>query len=317
MRLVQAVALISLLGGRAYGAAKPFDNLVTFGDSYTDEGRLGYFINNKGAAPPTGTILPESNNTASGGYAWGRFAAKYSGATYYDYAVSGATCSNKLVERNFAAINAPFPSVLEYEIPAFKADAGFKSASGEATYPNRAADNTVYALWIGTNDLGYGAFLTDSQAPGATITNFVECIWDVFDNIYSTGGRRFVVLNQAPLELSPIYASPAYGGTLDNKFFPNKTAYNMTEYMQKMKEYTTSVNTMYDYGVPFQLLVKKRWPDATFAVFNVHKLISDMYYNPTKYLDSPANSTGYYIHCDAVNTNDCTNSKYPISSFLW
>jgi hypothetical protein len=33
-------------------------SFVAFGDSYTDEGRLGYFINNNGSAPPTGTLLP-------------------------------------------------------------------------------------------------------------------------------------------------------------------------------------------------------------------------------------------------------------------
>jgi hypothetical protein len=31
-----------------------FETLVTFGDSYTDENRLGYFINNNGSAPPIG-----------------------------------------------------------------------------------------------------------------------------------------------------------------------------------------------------------------------------------------------------------------------
>jgi hypothetical protein len=31
-----------------------FDTLVTFGDSYTDENRLGYFINHNGSAPPVG-----------------------------------------------------------------------------------------------------------------------------------------------------------------------------------------------------------------------------------------------------------------------
>ena len=36
-----------------------FSSLVTFGDSYTDENRLNYFIGSKGAAPPPGTFLPE------------------------------------------------------------------------------------------------------------------------------------------------------------------------------------------------------------------------------------------------------------------
>jgi hypothetical protein len=31
-----------------------FKTLVTFGDSYTDENRLGYFINHNGSAPPVG-----------------------------------------------------------------------------------------------------------------------------------------------------------------------------------------------------------------------------------------------------------------------
>lgn len=34
-----------------------FKTLVTFGDSYTDENRLGYFISHDGSAPPVGTDL--------------------------------------------------------------------------------------------------------------------------------------------------------------------------------------------------------------------------------------------------------------------
>lgn len=37
---------------------KNFKSIVTFGDSFTDENRLGYFINNKGAAPPVGWEQP-------------------------------------------------------------------------------------------------------------------------------------------------------------------------------------------------------------------------------------------------------------------
>lgn len=32
--------------------------IVTFGDSYTDENRLGYFISNNGSAPPAGWEQP-------------------------------------------------------------------------------------------------------------------------------------------------------------------------------------------------------------------------------------------------------------------
>lgn len=41
----------------AWKAGK-FKTLVTFGDSYTDENRLGYFSKNNGSAPPVGWDQP-------------------------------------------------------------------------------------------------------------------------------------------------------------------------------------------------------------------------------------------------------------------
>lgn len=143
--------------------ARPFENFVTFGDSYTDNGRLGYYIANNGSAPPAGTLQAESSVSASGGLAWGQFVQQYAGVAYFDYAISGATCSNEIISRYFSLINGPFPSVVDDELPSFVADVGAKTL-----YENRTAENTVYALWIGTNDLGYGAFLSDSQAPGVS-----------------------------------------------------------------------------------------------------------------------------------------------------
>lgn len=140
-----------------------FENLVTFGDSYTDDGRLAYYIENDGSAPPPGVLPPQSSVSASGGLAWGQFVQRDTGAAYFDYAVSGATCSNEIVSRLLGAINKPFPSVVDDELPSFVADVGV-----QALYENRTSENTVYALWIGTNDLGIDGFLTDSQAPGVS-----------------------------------------------------------------------------------------------------------------------------------------------------
>ncbi|KAK0645674.1 GDSL lipase/esterase [Cercophora newfieldiana] len=293
-----------------------FDILVTFGDSYTDNGRLGYYINNRGNPPPAGQLHTESLTTASGGITWPQFVAKDADAKLLDYAVSGATCSNKIVER-FASFIGPtgrsYPAILDDQMPSFVADSAFRSLAP------RTAENTVYAVWIGTNDLGAGAFLTDTQAAGATITDFVGCIWSVFDAIYKTGGRRFVLLNEAPLELSPLYATPANGGTLDSQFWGNKTQYNMTEYSSKIKQYTSGVNTMLEYGVPFQTVLKSRWPGATFDLFDVHGLLLDIIKTPQNFLDAPYNVTGYFRHCQATNNancNDMTNLG-PKSGFLW
>lgn len=302
---------ILAVAARASCASKPFENFVTFGDSYTDNGRLSSYFANGGQPPPPGTLHPSTNVTASGGLAWGQFVAQSTGAAYFDYAVSGATCSNDIVARYLAGINRTFPAVLEDELPSFVADIQF-----ETLYANRTAENTVYALWIGTNDLGYGALLTDSQAPGTNITSYIDCIWTVFDTIYATGGRRFVLLNTAPLQLAPLYTPQSVGGIGDNQFWPNKTLYNETEYQYKILEYTQLVDRIFDYGVPFEMLVKGRWPDATFDIFDVNSLITDIYNNPSGYLDAPANVTGWYHNCDTEGAN-CVDATNPLDTFLW
>ncbi|TWU78149.1 hypothetical protein ED733_007526 [Metarhizium rileyi] len=283
------------------------ENLVTFGDSYTDEGRLNYFLQHH-KAPPVGELLPPDNNTSSGGYAWGRFVAKATGANYYNYAVAGAQCTNNVDSRNLGAINGPFPSVLEYEIPVFEQD-----IHSSKLYPNRRSDNTVYALWIGTNDLGIDGFLGDSQKAGTTISSYMDCIWTVFDRIHKTGGRHFVLLNQVPLERAPMYATPGIGGWGNSQYVRNKTAYNITQYANKLLEYTTSVNTMYDYGAPFYLQAKQRWQGATFSIFDMHSLFMDVIKSPGQYLDAPANVVAPFKSC----LTGCVDSKNPKSSFMW
>ena len=44
-------------GGQQWGLRK-FTSLIAFGDSYTDDSRLGYFGSHNGAAPPVGWVDP-------------------------------------------------------------------------------------------------------------------------------------------------------------------------------------------------------------------------------------------------------------------
>lgn len=115
-----------------------------------------------------------------------------------------------MIYRYLGAIFGPFPDVLGYEIPAFEADTKYvDTKTGENTlYTNRQADNTVYSMWIGTNDLGVGALLTDDQAKGTNITTYIDCIYESFDRIYKTGGRYFVLMNTAVCFSSYILIHP-------------------------------------------------------------------------------------------------------------
>jgi len=303
-----------------YGCWIPeFKNLVAFGDSYTDESRLSYFQNHNGTAPPPGLLLPESTSTPGGGITWDRWVSNYTGANLYNYAVSGAVCDNKIIYRYLASVNGPFPDVV-YEVDAFVADANYinETTKTNTLYTDRTKENTVYSIWIGTNDLGADAFLTDSSLNQTTIPDYVDCIFDKFDQIYKAGGRYFVLMNNAPLHLTPLYGAPDAGGLAASHYWPDKPA-NISEVSGKMHEYNQLVNTVFDYRVPFELLVNQRYPHASIAVFDTHSLISDIYYNPTKYLTSPANVTGQYYLCDVATGSICAPTKpgTTLNQFLW
>ena len=195
----------------------------------------------------------------------------------YDYAVSGAVCSNLLTPRFVPAINQSFPSVREYEIPAFLAD---KKSTRNGTntpyfHPPLTKSNTVYAMWIGTNDLGAGALLTDSQVPGVTLTDYTDCIFKAIDSLYAAGGRYFVMHNVIPLELVSLYANDTFGGTGPSRFWSDKPA-NHTAIAIKMKEYSTTVNNVMKYQIPYEAGLSNRYPGANFAYFDVHSLVSSM-----------------------------------------
>ncbi|KAF2489558.1 hypothetical protein BU16DRAFT_567729 [Lophium mytilinum] len=347
---------------------REFKTIVTFGDSYTDENRLGYFGTHNGSAPPIGWEEPmvtfsfvqshhsnsatafsthfkvierfspffycyhkhteeklkytyqyfHSFNTAGGGITWPRWVSIYTDAILYNYAVSGAVCSNALTPRTWDTIHAPFPDIAGYELPAFIADAAYTVAA--TTYVpahpflSIAPHSTVYATWIGTNDLN--AYITDMQVAGKTIADYIDCVYAAFDGIYAAGGRYFILMNAAPLQLAPLYATPQNGGLTKSKYWGDKPA-NITEVSYRMWEMVVGVNAIFAARTPLELLIKRRYPGARFAIFDVNSLITDIWNHPETYLNgsATANATGFVQHCDLVSGN-CTLDQSP-DSFLW
>lgn len=293
MKLLCAVSLA--LGLVAAGSCKPggppqkkIKNLVVFGDSYTEEGRLSYFGEHK-KAPPPGYVFPASNSTASGGKVWARMAAEKLGAKLYNYAVGGAVCSNKLTPRTWDSIDAPFPAVLEYELPAFEADKKFLKLN---------LAETVFAIWIGTNDVGPNALLTSGQLPNVGLTNVTNCVLEAVQGMKKLGARKIVVLNMAPLELAPMYADEAHGGYVeDDVFWGDKSKYtNLTAVAEEMRELTWNGNEILKYKIPAETA---RWKDTTVGALDAHSMLWDAYHTPAKFLTgkAPYNVTGWTNHC--------------------
>ncbi|PGH02741.1 hypothetical protein GX51_04475 [Blastomyces parvus] len=312
--LTLALVAQTVLGiGHSAWKLKGMRNLVTFGNSYTDESRLLYFIEHQ-EAPPVGWRAPENNVTSTGGRIWARYVSDYTGAELYNYAVSGAACSNDITPRYFSPINDIFPSVDQYEIHAFIDDAYHQEPeTGQAflTLPRR---DTVYSIWIGTNDLGSGGFIDDSQVAGKTLLDYVECIFHAIDRLYEHGARYFVLMNVAPLDLLPLYALPEMGGVQGGQFWPEKPE-NITQISCRMRQTVVSVNEIIELKAEGSM--RHRYRGASIALFDTHSLLTDMYYHPNQYFTGtePPNVEGWVKQCDAQGQN-CEEQPSP-DSFMW
>jgi hypothetical protein len=206
----------------------------------------------------------QSRQTAVGGHVWPRWVSWYTGANTYNYAVSGAECSTAITPRN-----GRFQGVREYEVGAFQAD--LAHTVGGRPFFNATPETTVYAAWIGTNDLGVGAFLTDAQTPGKTLDDYVACVYEAFDRLYKAGGRRFVLMNVIPLDQLPLYGLPERGGLAWSKYWEDKPA-NLTAISVRMKEIVGFVNGAFNDRTS-QIKASEQYPGAEMAVFDVHSMV--------------------------------------------
>ncbi|KAL1747183.1 GDSL lipase/esterase [Schizophyllum fasciatum] len=297
---IVVLASLALCLDRSFAALPPrtITNLVTFGDSYTD-------------------VV----NTGDGGTAWPTYAVQYASSaanatvTLYPFAKSGATCSNQITYR-------PFPSLFESQLPAYYA------SLGNGTFQFGVdAGNTLYTLWIGTNDVGSNALLTGPTRldeagdaivdSDATIVDTITCAVNWVKVLYEHGARNYLFQNMIPLETVPTYSPHAY----PTKFWTAPR--NATEWSVFMRELTTSGNKI------AELLLKQLAPgleDAHLGLFDAHALFADMYNNPADYLNgtAPLNVTGAVHACvyeEGQSTSDpveCTTVQgTDRDSYLW
>ena len=55
--------------------------------------------------------------------------------------------------------------------------------------------DTIYTLWIGTNDVRAAALLTGCQTPGVTVMDTVTCAVNWVKMLYNSGARNFIFQN--------------------------------------------------------------------------------------------------------------------------
>ncbi|KAJ6461036.1 GDSL lipase/acylhydrolase [Mycena sanguinolenta] len=228
-------------------------HLVTFGDSYTD-------------------IVA----TGDQGTAWPVYAAGYSNTQLHPFAKSGATCSNNITFR-------PFPPVFESQLLTYF----METTNGSLQVP---PEETIYTLWIGTNDLGVDSLITGSN--NASVVDVVGCMVNWVRTLYASGARNFIMQNMIPLELTILYAADSY----PNRFWAVER--NTTDWSVFMREMVLTgneiVKLMLEAAAP-------TLPGSHIAIFDSHSLIQDMFNHPALYLNGtgPLNVTGCWNSCVA------------------
>jgi len=138
-------------------AAKPLKikNLVTFGDSYTDFTAFNFPL-------------------------WNVWASGYGKFQLTNFAKAGATCSQDLTPRTF-------PALFQDEIPAFLN----LTKNGTTLNPKE----TLYTLWLGTNDVGVGQLITGQAQPGVSVVDTTACAVSWVSTLYKFGARNFFFQN--------------------------------------------------------------------------------------------------------------------------
>lgn len=241
--------------------------------------------------------------TGDGGTAWPTYAAGYGNFTLFPFAKAGASCSNNLT-------STPFLSVAEGQVPLYLSE---KNAGTIHVPPQE----TIYTLWIGTNDVGANAILTGHQAPGVTVVDTTACAVNWVKTLYQTGARNFLFQNMIPLQHTPMYSPNAY----PNRYWT--AARNTTEWSLTMTELVSSGNTL------AKLMLQDltpTLPGAHVGLFDSYALFTDMIAHPQNYLNgtAPLNVTDAINACifqvdePTSGPADCTTATgTDKDSFLW
>jgi hypothetical protein len=204
------------------------------------------------------------NETADGGYIWPRYVNWYSGVHLYNYAVGGAVCSSDIVANVGVGVQ-------EFEIPIFLAEKDVK-VNGQP-FMEITKNDTVFSIWIGTNDFGPGGFLTDSQVSPNTLQNYIDCVFTALDNMYAAGARKMVLMNLVPLNLTPLYGVPGNGAVSWSHYWPGKINVNATTESLKMREMVLTTNAQFLNMTNIIMNEQKRYPAARMALFDTWSLV--------------------------------------------
>ncbi|RDX54918.1 hypothetical protein OH76DRAFT_849959 [Lentinus brumalis] len=283
-------------------------NVVLFGDSYTDQSRAHSISNGTYPGKDYQEVYPPADTAADGGFQWPFYLGLYGNYTIWNYAVGGAVCSNTLTPL------LGVPDVSSGQYAWFVQD---HVAHNGTAHQRLLLDpaSFVVVMWVGTNDIGIGNFVTNDQAEDVALPDVADCQLNTLRALHALGARRFVLNSLIPLQLTKLYSNSS-DPTI---YYPSP--HNGTAWHRSMYNLVHSLNRMLGDGVR---TLNEEWRgDGRVDWFDTYGFFEEMYDNPTQYFNGsiPANVTDHCHQCPdpddwrQCGIGDCTLEER--DSYMW
>ncbi|KAJ0418692.1 hypothetical protein BJY00DRAFT_287252 [Aspergillus carlsbadensis] len=93
--------------------------------------------------------------------------------------------------------------------------------------------------------------------------------------------------------------------------------FGISDWTTRIREFTTSVNTTLEYGLPYQGL-SARWPGVTVIYFDAHTLLSEIVAAPGQYLQEPVREMYEMFRgrCTDFTLTDCEFNEGPLAGYI-
>ncbi|KAF5331030.1 hypothetical protein D9619_005261 [Psilocybe cf. subviscida] len=260
--------------------------MVVFGDSYTTD---GYNIS-------AGVNSPTPGWTSSNGPNWvGALANTYNvaGTKFFNLASGGATIDAKLVTPYLPTVLSVVDQVAQFK----------KYLAPKPTGAQWASNNTLFAIWIGINDVGNSFYWTNTTQ-SAFNTVLMNRLDTQLEELYRSGARNFLFLTVPPTNRAPLIVQQ--GAQAISSIAADLADYNSqlrstaARFAKQHRDIDTSL--VFDAAAIFNTLLDNA---ATFGFKNTTGYC-DAYQNGT-----PSQST-QILPCAPVSNYFWLNSLHPL-----
>ncbi|KZV97992.1 hypothetical protein EXIGLDRAFT_810005, partial [Exidia glandulosa HHB12029] len=225
-------------------------------------------------------VFHQADTAADGGVQWPYYLGLYGNYTIWNYAVGGAVCSNSLT-----------PLYGEPDVSGGQMDWFIQDHIGLHGRLLLDPDSFSVIIFVGTNDVGFGSFLTDDQPDNSTLPDIADCQLHTIRRLHSLGARKFVLNLLTPLQLTKLYSNSS-----DPTIY-HPAPHNGTVWHKRMNDLVHTMNRLLSDGVKS---INSEWRgNGRVEIFDTYRLFQEMFHHPMRYFNGsiPANVTGHCHQC--------------------